>query len=181
MCAYVAMVVYICCKSLSPMFRLFFKCMLQASLFGCCLCFRTYVAGVLCGCYLCLQCFSSVFLSVSDACFKFSSVFFCMLQVLHPNVLKVNRASTNGIRVESGREHEQLSRACDAGDVWWSGPRVAARCRRVRETFHPRGPMHGRGKTDCSHGRPSERSGASIADLISRGFLPSILHLSCIG
>jgi hypothetical protein len=28
--------VCICCKSLSPMFHLFFKCMLQVSLFGCC-------------------------------------------------------------------------------------------------------------------------------------------------
>jgi hypothetical protein len=75
MCAYVVMVVYICCKSLSPMFRLFFKCMLQASLFGCCLCFRTYVAGVLCGCYLCLQCFSSVFFKCFRRMFQ---VFICL-------------------------------------------------------------------------------------------------------
>ena len=53
--AYVAMVVQVCCKSLSPMFHVFFRRMLQACFFGCCICFLTYVASVLSGCCVCLQ------------------------------------------------------------------------------------------------------------------------------
>jgi len=46
--------------------------------------FHTYVASVLSGCCVCLQCFSSVFASVS-------SIFRRMLQVLHLDVSKVDR------------------------------------------------------------------------------------------
>ena len=48
-----------------------------------------------------LQWFSSVFASVL-------SVFFCILQVLHLNVLKIDLA--HGIRVESWRGHERSPR-----------------------------------------------------------------------
>jgi hypothetical protein len=83
--AYVAMVVHVCCKRLSPMFHLFFKRMLQVCLFGCCIQFYPYVTSVLSGCCI------SVFASVSDACFKCFICLFCMLQVLHLNVSKVDR------------------------------------------------------------------------------------------
>jgi hypothetical protein len=43
--AYVAMVVHVCCKRLSPMFHLFSKHMFQVCLFGCCICF-TYMFQV---------------------------------------------------------------------------------------------------------------------------------------
>jgi hypothetical protein len=90
--AYVAIVVHICCKSLSPMFHLFFRCMLQVCLYGCCIYFHTYVASVLSIYYVCLQWFLSVLTNVSDAYFKcFICLFFCMLQVLHPKILKIDR------------------------------------------------------------------------------------------
>jgi hypothetical protein len=62
--AYVAMVVHICCKSMSPMFHLFFKRMLQACLFECCICFHTYVASVLSGCCACFAMVFKYFLQV---------------------------------------------------------------------------------------------------------------------
>jgi hypothetical protein len=37
--AYVAMVVYVCCKCLFLMFHLLFRRMLQSCLSGCCICF----------------------------------------------------------------------------------------------------------------------------------------------
>jgi hypothetical protein len=37
--AYVAIVVHVCYKRLFPMFHLFFRCMLQVRLSGCCICF----------------------------------------------------------------------------------------------------------------------------------------------
>jgi hypothetical protein len=37
--AYVAIVVHVCCKHLSPMFHLFFRRMLQVCLSQCCICF----------------------------------------------------------------------------------------------------------------------------------------------
>jgi hypothetical protein len=43
--AYVAMIVHLYCKHLSPMFHLFFRRILQLYLFGCCICF-TLVAIV---------------------------------------------------------------------------------------------------------------------------------------
>jgi hypothetical protein len=77
--ANVAMVVHVCCKSLSPMFYLFFRRMLQACLFGCCICFHTYVAIILSECYVC---FAMVF-----KCFI---CFFYRLQMLHLNVSKLD-------------------------------------------------------------------------------------------
>jgi hypothetical protein len=66
--AYVAMVVHVCCKRLFPMFH-FFRRMLQVCLFGCCICFHTYVPSVLSRCcvmfamvfkYFC-RCFRGMF------------------------------------------------------------------------------------------------------------------------
>ena len=36
---YVVMVVHVCCKRMFLMFHLFFRCMLQVFLSGCCICF----------------------------------------------------------------------------------------------------------------------------------------------
>jgi hypothetical protein len=88
-----------------------------------------------------LQWFSSVFASVSDTCFKCFICFFCTLQVLHPNVLKL------------------LDRVFAMGYVWEdeggaSGPRGHA----SRVDVQRREPMHGRGKTNCSCGRPGANS-----------------------
>jgi hypothetical protein len=72
--AHVAMIVHVCCKLLFLMFIYFFRRMLQVRLSGCCICFHTYDASVLSGCCVCFyngfKCFSGVFASVSDACFK---------------------------------------------------------------------------------------------------------------
>jgi hypothetical protein len=56
---YVEMVVHVRCKRLSQMFYLFFRCMLQLCLSGCCICF-THMLQVLSGCCVCLQWFSNV-------------------------------------------------------------------------------------------------------------------------
>jgi hypothetical protein len=53
--AYVAMIVQVCCKYVFPIFHLFFKCMLQMCLSGCCICFTHILQVVLFGCYVCLQ------------------------------------------------------------------------------------------------------------------------------
>jgi hypothetical protein len=63
----VAMVAHVCCKSLFPMFHLFFKRMLQVCLFRCCIYF-THMLRVLYldVAYVCndFQVFSGVFASV---------------------------------------------------------------------------------------------------------------------
>jgi hypothetical protein len=74
--AYIAMVVHVCCKSLSLMFHLFFRRMLQACLFDVTCVFHTYVVSILFEWCVCLQWFSSVFASVSDEISSVLSVFF---------------------------------------------------------------------------------------------------------
>jgi hypothetical protein len=88
--AYVAMVVHVCCKSLSPMFHLFSKRMLQVCLSGCCICFthmlQVYYLDVA---YVCnvFQVFFQVFqMHVSSV----SSDFFVRCKCLHLDVSKVD-------------------------------------------------------------------------------------------
>jgi hypothetical protein len=91
--AYVVLVIHVCYKLLFSMFH-FFQRMLQVCLSGCCICFHTYIASVLSECCVCLQwfkCFSGVFASISDACFKCFMVFRRMLQLLHLNVSKLDQ------------------------------------------------------------------------------------------
>ena len=69
--AYVAMVVHVRCKCMSPMFHLFFQTMLQVFLFRCCVCFTYMFANVLVRMlHMFCNVFLSVFGSVLDAYFK---------------------------------------------------------------------------------------------------------------
>jgi hypothetical protein len=73
--AYVAVVVHLCCKLLFPMFHLFFQTYVASVFIWIyCICFTHMFASILFGCfiYFCnsFKCFSIVFASVSDACFK---------------------------------------------------------------------------------------------------------------
>jgi hypothetical protein len=74
--AYVAMVVYIYCKLLSPMFHLFFQSYVARVFIWILHISHTYIASILSGCCVCsyngFKCFSDVFASVS-------SIFICML------------------------------------------------------------------------------------------------------
>jgi hypothetical protein len=91
-------------NSMSLIFHLFFRRMLQVCLFGYCIYSHTYVASILSECCVCLQWFSSVFqVFLPDASIK-CSIFlsFLMLQVLHSNVLKVYRVVHVGCAWEAG-------------------------------------------------------------------------------
>jgi hypothetical protein len=80
--AYVAMVVYICCKGMLPLFHLFFPN-------ACCNCvYYLDVACVLYECCIWLQWFSSVFRCF--LVFSVSSAFRSMLQRLYLDVSKIN-------------------------------------------------------------------------------------------
>ena len=85
---YVAMVVHVCCKRLFPMFHLFFRCMLQVCLSGCCICF-THMLQVfyLDVAYVCngFQAFFRCF------CSSVSSIFRRILQLLHRDVSNVDQ------------------------------------------------------------------------------------------
>jgi hypothetical protein len=63
--AYVAMVVHICCKRLSPMFHLFFQTYVASVFIWRLHMLHTHVASVLSRCYICFQwlfkCFSKCF------------------------------------------------------------------------------------------------------------------------
>jgi hypothetical protein len=78
-CVYldVAYISHICCK--------YFYLDVAYISHICCKCFYLNVA------YVCND--FQVFLGVSEACFKCLSVFFCMLQVLYLDVIKVDRVS----------------------------------------------------------------------------------------
>ena len=73
--AYVfAMVVYVCCKRLSPMFHLFFQTYVASAFISMLHMFYTYVASVLSGCCACMflqwfQVFLQVFLHAYLKCF----------------------------------------------------------------------------------------------------------------
>jgi hypothetical protein len=64
----VAMVVHVCSKSLSPMFHLFFRRMLQVCLFGCCIYF-THMLQVFYLDVANVRNVFQVFFSVTNACF----------------------------------------------------------------------------------------------------------------
>jgi hypothetical protein len=67
--------------------------------------FHTYVTSVLCAYCICLQWFlffQVFFASVSVACFKFFICFFCMLQVLHLSVPKIDHMLLVGCTWELG-------------------------------------------------------------------------------
>jgi hypothetical protein len=83
---YVAMIIHVCCKLLFSMFHLFSKHMLQVRLFRCCICFTHMFQLFYLDVVYVFAMVSSVgvFSSVSSA-------FRRMLQVLHLNVLKVDR------------------------------------------------------------------------------------------
>jgi hypothetical protein len=67
--------VHVCCKRLFLMFHLFFRCMLQVCLSGCCICFTHMLQLFYLDVAYVLQLFSSVF-HVSYVCFK---CFICLL------------------------------------------------------------------------------------------------------
>ena len=104
--AYVAMVVHVCCKRLFPIFHLFFRRVLQVCLSGCCICF-THMLQVF---YQMLHMFAVVF-KYCQVFFQMfqthvssvSSVFFCMLQLLHLDVSKIDRGVAHGMRVGSSQ------------------------------------------------------------------------------
>jgi hypothetical protein len=105
---YVAMVVHICCKSMSPMFHLFFKRMLQACLFECCICFHTYVASVFIW-MLCMFCngFQVFFTNVSDTCFKYFICLSICCKCCIRMFSKVDLSVAHGLHMESWRGREQ--------------------------------------------------------------------------
>jgi hypothetical protein len=87
----VAMVVHVCYKSLSSMFHLSFKRMLQACLFGCCIC----LSHICCKCFIWMLCMFAMVFKCFYKCFRWGfKCFIClfyMLHVLHPNVSKLDR------------------------------------------------------------------------------------------
>jgi hypothetical protein len=103
---YVAMAIHVCCKRLFQIFHMFFRRMLQVCLFVCCICFihmlRVFYPDVAYVLYICCECFirmlhmfsngfSSVFASISDACFK---CFICLqthIANVHLDVSKVDQ------------------------------------------------------------------------------------------
>ena len=93
--AYVAMVVHVCCKLLFPMFHLFFQSTLQVCLLVCCICFTHMLQVFYLDVAYVLQWFLSVFhmflqvFQMHVSCV--SSAIRRILQVLHPDVLKVDR------------------------------------------------------------------------------------------
>jgi hypothetical protein len=81
-------------ERLFQMFLLFFRHMLQACLFGCCICFIHMFAIILfeyCICFaMVFQVFSGFFQVFQTHVSSVSSVFRCMLQMFHMDVLKVD-------------------------------------------------------------------------------------------
>jgi hypothetical protein len=68
--AYVAMVVYICCKCLFLMLHLFFQTYVTNVFIWMLHMFHTYVTSVLSGCCICLQLFFQVFFMCFCKCFR---------------------------------------------------------------------------------------------------------------
>jgi hypothetical protein len=143
--AYVVTVVHICCKSLSPMFHLFFSRMLQACLFGRCICFHTHNASILSGCCVC---FSNVFACVLDVCFKCFIYLFLYVASVASKCFKSRSGVTHRIRMGSWRGHERSPWATFGS----MGPHMAVRQRRRRAMSGRRRPMRGRGKWTTAAG-----------------------------
>jgi hypothetical protein len=89
--AHVVMVVHVCCKLLFLMFHLFFRHTLQVYLSGCCICFHTYDASVLCGCCVCLQWFQGFLGVFASFQTHVLFVFRRMLQLLYLDVSNLHR------------------------------------------------------------------------------------------
>jgi hypothetical protein len=91
-------------------------CVLQAYVSSVFRCFIRMFTSVSSGCCICMQWFSNVFLgvfaSVLDTVLSVSSVLFYMLQLLHLDVLKVDRGVAHGMRVGSGRWRGRRPRRC---------------------------------------------------------------------
>jgi hypothetical protein len=104
--AYVVMVVLVCCKSVSPMFHLFFSDIYCKNAYLDVAYIFTHMLKVfyLDVVYVCngFQVFISVFVSVSSTCFKCFICLFFMLQVLHLNISKVDRVLHMGCAWEAG-------------------------------------------------------------------------------
>jgi hypothetical protein len=109
------------------MFHLFFRVCLQVCLSGCCICvthmLQVFYLDVVYVCNGC-KCFRHMF--------QVSYVFFCMLQVLHPNVSKVDRVLHMGCAWEAGGGMSGPHVGTRNADVGWQclgsmGSRVDAR------------------------------------------------------
>jgi hypothetical protein len=158
--AYIAMVVHVCCKLLFPYF---FKRLLQVCLSWCYVCFTHMCASVLSRYCVCFckdfKCFSGVFLSVSDTCFK---CFIC-LQTYVVSFASECFESRSGVASPSSasvalpryllllpalaRHPPPPPSLLDAGDVR-GGASPTWACETVR-------------KNDCMRGRPDVRALAS--------------------
>jgi hypothetical protein len=104
------MVVHVFCKRLFPMFHLFFRCMLQVCLFGCCICSTHMFQVFICMLHMCcngFQVFHVFFASVLDACFKH---FICCISLLA--LLSPPRLLLHCILL-------RLRKGCATG--WWRG------------------------------------------------------------
>ena len=106
------------------MFHLFFRYMLQACLFGCYICFYIYVSSVLSGGYVCFTIVFTCFCKCFSRMFQVFqlSFFFCMLQVLHLNISKVDRV----LHIEcawEGEGHERYPRGATFGGMVPAWPR----------------------------------------------------------
>jgi hypothetical protein len=105
--AYVAMVVHVCCKRLSPMFDLFFRTYVVIVFIWMLHMFRTHVASVFSG-WMVFKCFSGVFLQVFQTYISsVSSIFRRMLQVLHLDISKVDRGVGHEMCLGSVRGRER--------------------------------------------------------------------------
>jgi hypothetical protein len=120
--AYVVMTIYVCFRCMFQMVHCsreccIYICVLQAYVSSVFMCFIRMFTSVSFECCIYMQWFSNVFLavfaSILDTVLSVSSVFFCMLQLLLLDVLKVDRDVAHGMRVESGRWHRRRPRRCE--------------------------------------------------------------------
>jgi hypothetical protein len=147
----------ICCNGCTYMLQgsipnvlyIFFRRMLQACLFGCCIYFHTYVESVLSGVvYVCngFKCFCKYFSRISVSYFFLfyvaSAAFECF---------KSKSCVTHVMRMERGRARgSPRGRATCAtfGSAAPHGHDMQARASNSRQ----RGPMRGHEKMDCNYG-----------------------------
>jgi hypothetical protein len=126
--AYVAIIVHLCCKCLFPVFYLFFRHMLHM--------FHTYVSSILSGRYvmfaIVLKCFSGVFASVSETCFKC----FIYLLLYVASIVSECFKTRLGCCTWDVRRNREVARAVShawsgsAGEVRAAGPTAGALARK---------------------------------------------------
>ena len=87
---YFVIVVHVCCKLLFPMFYLFFQKYFASVFIWMLHMFHTYIASVLSGYCICFIVVFWYFCKCFRCMFQVSSVFRCMLQVLHLVISKVD-------------------------------------------------------------------------------------------